>query len=195
MPIYYDPFDKATFENDPTEYHLVCTDIDTGKAVYKQLSQFNQDTLEWIRASCSIPLLSTPVNLEGHRLLDGGITDSIPLQYLQQKGFTHNVVILTQPAGYVKQPLPIQPIIQIMMHRRPQLCQAMKARPAMYNAQLSYVHTQEKEGKALVIRPDEALPIRHLCHNPAQMQNVYDIGRRKGKEILENVKTFLKQMK
>ena len=38
----------------------------------------------------------------GYDLLDGGISDSIPLKYLESVGYDRNVVILTQPMGYIK---------------------------------------------------------------------------------------------
>ena len=195
VPMLYDPFDGAAFEADATAYHLVATDVDTGESVYKVLERFDREALEWIRASCGMPIVSTPVLLDGRRLLDGGITDSIPLRYFEQQGYKRNVVILTQPDGYVKKPLRMRPLLRLLLCRKPKVWAAMQARPAMYNAQLAYVRERENAGAALVIRPDNALPIGHVCHDPAQMQTVYDLGRQKGEEMMEAVKSFLQQTK
>ncbi len=193
VPTLYDPFDSATFQADDTEFHLVATDVDTGKPVYKQLSTFDYTCLEWIRASSSMPLVSRCVMLEGRRLLDGGIADSIPLRYMEQQGFRRNIVILTQPDGYVKTPLRMRPLLRYMLRRKPRLWAAMEARPAMYNDQIVYVRAREKEGTAFVIRPDKSLPIRHICHDSRQMQTVYDLGRRKAEQLVEQAKAFMQQ--
>ena len=50
-----------------------------------------------------MPLASKVVKVQGHKLLDGGVSDSIPLQYFESIGYKRNVVILTQPLGYQKE--------------------------------------------------------------------------------------------
>ena len=49
-----------------------------------------------------MPMASRIVEIDGYRLLDGGISDSIPLKYFERQGFDKNVMILTQPLDYVK---------------------------------------------------------------------------------------------
>ncbi len=49
-----------------------------------------------------MPLAARIVEVGGYQLLDGGISDSIPLKYLESVGYDRNVVILTQPMGYEK---------------------------------------------------------------------------------------------
>ena len=80
IPTQLDIFDADTFAANPMEYHLVCTDANTGEPVYKQLSKVDYETLEWVRASASMPIVSHPVKLEGRELLDGGIVDSIAVR-------------------------------------------------------------------------------------------------------------------
>ena len=49
-----------------------------------------------------MPLVSKPVEIKGKKYLDGGIADSVPIQYFESIGFEKNVIILTQPKGYFK---------------------------------------------------------------------------------------------
>ena len=80
VPTQYDVFDNKAFDENPMEFYAVCTDVESGFPVYKQLKQVTEDTYDWIRASASMPLASTVVELDGMKLLDGGVSDSIPLE-------------------------------------------------------------------------------------------------------------------
>lgn len=192
VPAKYDIFDDKAFDNNPLPFYVVCTDVESGQPVYKQLSKTNYDCYEWIRASASMPVVSKVVELEGMKLLDGGITDSIPLEKMIELGYERNVVILTQPEGYVKKPNRLMPLIRLSLRKYPNAVKASRDRHLMYNRQLEYVRWREKEGNALVIRPDNALEIGHIEHDAAKMQKIYDIGRKKGEETLKAVKDFLK---
>ncbi len=192
VPTLYDPFDNETFETDPMEYHIVCTDVLTGKAVYKNCKQGGQNFFDWVRASASMPVVSNVVEIDGYKLLDGGMADSIPLQYFESQGYNKNVVILTQPEGYIKKASKAMPLIRLALRKYPAVVEAMKNRHIMYNNQLKYVKEAENRGEILVIRPEKPIPIGHICHNPEQMQAAYDMGREHGEKHLEKIRNFWK---
>ena len=139
VPKQYDIFDVEAFEQNPMAFIVVCTDVLTGEAVYHKMERVNFDELEWLRASASMPLASKVVEVGGRKLLDGGVADSIPLEYFEE---------------------------------------------------LEYVREAEREGRCLVIRPDEKLPIGHICHDPEKMRRVYEIGRRMGERYIDRIKDF-----
>lgn len=190
VPTQLDKFDDQAFSANPMEFVAVCTDVETGKPVYKQLTEGGQATYDWIRASASMPLASRVVQLEGRLLLDGGVADSIPLAYAEQAGFNRNVVVLTQPDGYQKSHNPLMPLMRIALRKYPHMIQAMDRRHIMYNQQLAYIRERELEGHCLVIRPKEKIPIGHLSHNPRQMKLVYDMGRAAAHEHLERIRNY-----
>jgi len=190
VPKQYDIFDDAAFEQNPMEFIAVCTDVETGKPVYKPLSACNYDTYEWIRASASMPLVSKVVELEGYKLLDGGVADSIPLEHFERLGYDRNVVILTQPQGFVKEPSKLMPLMRIALRKYPQMIKAMEERHIMYNQELAYVAKAEREGRSLVIRPDGKIPIGHVSHNPDEMRHVYELGRQTGERLIDKIIDF-----
>ena len=190
IPTQYGIFDDKAFNGNPMEFYVVCTDVTTGKAVYKRLSESSPITYDWIRASASMPLASKVVELEGQKVLDGGVADSIPLEYFERIGYDRNVVVLTQPAGFVKEHNPLMPLMRIALRKYPRMIEAMDKRHLMYNRQLEFVRKAEQEGRCLVIRPDEKIPIGHISHDPDNMQQVYDIGRQTGERFLERIKSF-----
>lgn len=190
VPYQYDLFDVETFEQNPMEFIVVCTDVLTGQAVYHKMDRVDYDELEWLRASASMPLASKVVEVAGRKLLDGGVADSIPLAYFESIGYDRNVVILTQPEGYVKHRTKLMPLMRIGLRHYPEMIQAMDRRYLMYNRELEFVRQAEREGRCLVIRPDEKLPISHISHDPEEMKRVYQIGREMGDRYIERIKAF-----
>ena len=190
MPRQLDVFDNEAFNANPMQFYAVCTDVVTGKAVYKHLEQASDTTYDWIRASASMPLVSRIIDLEGHKLLDGGVADSIPLAYFESIGYDRNVVILTQPEGYLKEHNKLMPLLRLSLRKYPKMIEALDQRHLMYNRQLDYVSEAEREGRCLVIRPKESLPIGHISHNPNEMQRVYDMGREEGERRIADIIRF-----
>ena len=191
LPDKYDLFDAATFDANPMEYYAVCTDLLTGKPVYKLLMHHSYDLCEWIRASASMPLVSTVVEVEGHKMLDGGIGDSIPLKFFQDKGYDRNVVVLTQPLSYRKGRNRLLPLVRAALRRYPATVAAMAERSAMYDRQAAYVRQREREGAVFVIRPEAPLGIRRVEHDPAKLQAVYDQGRAVALRRLDALRAYL----
>ena len=192
MPEKYDVFDTATFDANPMEYYVVCTDVETGEAVYSRQMQSGYDCYEWIRASASMPLVSRIVEINGQKLLDGGIADSIPLHFFESVGYDRNVVILTQPRGYMKEHNKFMPLLRLNLRKYPKMLNALDRRHEMYKAQTRYVEEREKTGDVFVIRPDEPLHIGHVEHNPDRMRAVYNEGRKVGERRIGEILSFLK---
>lgn len=187
LPDVIDPFDKVAYAKSPVEFHVVCTDAQTGEPVYKQLTPpVDYDFMEWIRASSALPLVSHPVPQEGRLLLDGGISDSIPLKYFKQQGYRHNIVVLTQPLGFRKSHTKLMPLFHLFMRKYPAIIKAMSRRHLMYNAQLDYLSQEMQAGNITVIAPKDTLPIGRTQQDAARMQLVYDMGRKAAESVFTN---------
>ena len=84
IPYEHDLFDYKAYAESPMEFHVVCTDVDTGEAVYKKCDALDGEQMEWLRASASLPLAARIVEIDGKGYLDGGIADSVPLKYFEK---------------------------------------------------------------------------------------------------------------
>lgn len=186
-----DPFDNDAYEQNPMEFHLVATDVQTGRPVYKNIEHGGAYLCEWLRASASMPMASRVVHIDGYQLLDGGIADSIPLRYFQEQGYGRNVVILTQPIGYEKTPMPLMRLVKTLMHRYPALVEALAHRHEMYNRELRYVAQAQLKGNTLVVCPDEVLPIGRISHDRDKMRATYELGRRVAERRLDEILSFV----
>ncbi|MBQ7386418.1 MAG: patatin family protein [Ruminococcus sp.] len=192
IPFELDIFDNETFKNNPLKFYVVATDVNTGKAVYKRVDSADEKGLLYMRASASMPLVSTIINVDGTELLDGGISDSIPLEFFINKGCKKNLVILTQPKDYIKKKNSLIPLMKISLRKYPKLIEAMSNRHILYNKQVKYAEEAEKNGSAFIIRPAEKLPIGRLEKNPETLKTVYELGREEALKNLDKIKEYLK---
>ena len=193
LPEKLDPVDHKTFERSGIPFTVVCTDAETGEAVYHRCKTIRGRELEWVRASASMPLASRIVRVGGRAMLDGGVTDSIPLAYFQQQGYRRNVVVLTHPLGYQKPANAMMPLIRTVYRAYPALVDAMARRHEVYNAQLRYLLEAEQRGEVFVIRPPKPLPIRHTAHSVEKLRETYAIGRKTAVKALPALKRFLSE--
>ena len=191
LPNELDIFDLETYRKNPTEFYCVASDCVTGEPVYKKLETCDANELTWMRASASMPLASSVVEIDGYKLLDGGMTDSIPLKYFESIGYNRNVVILTQPREFQKKPASLMGLMKIMLKKYPKLVDAMKRRHIVYNEETADVFTKADRGEVFVICPKQSLGISRTENNPDELQRVYDEGRRTALELLPEIKEFL----
>ena len=191
LPTKLDVFDFEAFEKNPTEFHVVTTNVRTGEAIYHRIDKVDYTGMEWIRASASMPIISRPVAIGDYEMLDGGIADSIPLRYFESEGFKRNIVILTQPKGFKKKLTKLMPVFKATMRKYPAIIEGMSKRHLMYNRELDYISQQQMAGKCLVICPSDTLPIGRTSLNAKKMQHVYDMGRKAGEDNLEAIRKFI----
>ena len=191
LPDELDPFDYETYRKNPMEFYAVATDVMTGLPVYKKLVSCDSEDLQFMRASASMPLVSKPVNINGLKLLDGGISDSVPLKHFENLGYNRNVVVLTQPKDYVKKQSRAIHFISPLLGKYPNLVLAMQKRPDVYNNQTSRVFTAARAGRVLVICPDEPLGISRIEKNHAELERVYTEGKKIALRRLNEVLAFL----
>ncbi|MCR5491708.1 MAG: patatin family protein [Bacilli bacterium] len=195
IPYTLDPMDKETYESNPMEFYLVATDVESGNPVYRKIDVLDDEAMDWFQAGASMPIVSTPVEIDGHKYLDGGISDSIPLKKFQEMGYDYNVVILTQPIGYVKKKMNGLMLRLKAIRKYPAIQKAMGNRHNMYNEETAYVLKEQEAGRCLVIAPKEKLGISHTEHDPKKLQAAYDKGKEIGLACVEQVKAYIAKAK
>jgi predicted patatin/cPLA2 family phospholipase len=191
VPFELDIFDSRAFAENPMEFHLAVTDVTTGKPVYKKLLHGDEKDIEWMRASSSMPLVSHPVSIDGASYLDGGISDSIPLEYFESIGYERNVVILTQPSDFRKTKMPALPLMKMALGKYPELIHAMENRHLMYNRELEHIKKQVSQGKVFLLQPEKDLGISRTERRPSELKRVYDLGRALALKNLPNLLSWM----
>ena len=190
VPTILDPFDTKTFRENPLKFTVVCTDIHTGNPVYHEIQNGDATDIEWIRASASIPIVSKPVKLDGYELLDGGVSDSIPVNWMLERS-DKTVIVLTRDKSYHKEPMKYIHLLKKAFKEYPNLQKALENRYIVYNKTLDEIEQLERKGKVFVIRPSKPIACAMIEKDPDHLQEIYDIGRRDALHYLEDLKKYL----
>lgn len=193
VPNELDVFDRETFDRNPTEFFAVVTDTESGRPEYIRLEKADDKAFEWIRASASMPMVSKPVNIDGKSYLDGGMSDSIPIEFMISKGYKKNVIVLTQPREYTKQKASMLPLMKLSLRKYPKTYDAILHRHEVYNQSRDRVFEEERLGSAFIICPGEKLPIGRIEHDPEVMEKVYQLGRQAAEEKLDELRAFFRE--
>lgn len=191
LPMELDPFDWEAFETDPTPFWVTCTRVETGEAEYFLCGEDRMKNLDIFCASASMPLVSRKVILDEKEYLDGGLADSVPLGFMEKKGFERNVVILTQPRAYRKERSTALALSALLYGKKSALYRCLETRHERYNAQREEIFRREREGRVLVIAPDEPLPVGRIEKDAEKLRLCHRIGYETAKKQMDAVKAFL----
>ena len=195
VPEKLDPFNEAAFAASPMDFFVVCTDVKTGEPIYHKCRKGDAEDVLWMEASASMPLAAKIVKIGHYGLLDGGVADSIPVRFFESIGYKRNLIILTQPKGYIKKKNKFLPAIRAKYFRYPAFVEAVADRHERYNETLSYISMLEQAGKDYVIRPPIPLEIGAMERDPAQLRCVYETGRAVAQIQVEKIRDFLNAVK
>lgn len=171
------PYDYPAYAATTDRYEMVTTDCLTGRARYYEEKHSPERIIDIVRASSSLPFVCPIARVDGEPMLDGGIADSIPLGRARELGYENNVVVLTRNKGYRK-PNKESFVPPLFYHRYPALREAIRTRNLRYNAQLDEVERLEREGKIVVIRPEEPIRVGRMERDTRKLLDLYEEGYR-----------------
>lgn len=199
-----DPCDVAAFNDNPMRMYAVASDVVFGMPRYFEVRRLPED-VDMIRASSSLPLVSTMVEIDGHRYLDGGTTDSVPVEMALSMAcptsgsevvgpaqLAHALVVLTQHREYVKgRRLENVAVLSRRYKEYPLYIEALKTRAERYMAQRERIWKLEKEGAILVLAPEKPVTVATNEHAGGPLLDLYLQGRRQAEQRIDEIKEFL----
>ena len=170
------PFDFKTFMANDVRCLTVVTDCESGETLYYDKKELGEDYLKILQASNSLPFVAKPVHYDGRILMDGGLTDAVPIRKSIDDGNTRNVLILTRPKGYRKKRPRFIRFAALRYSRYKGLCEALACRHTRYNKTMDFIDQLEQRGEVLVIRPRLALNVGRAERNKDKLYAAYDKG-------------------
>ena len=187
------PFDNDEFIKNNKDYYATVTNVETGLPEYLKINNVYEQ-LEELRATSALPFASKIIKINNKKYLDGGISDSIPLDKCIDLGYKKIIIILTQPLDYRKEPLKEKQIklINLKYHKYPNLIETMKNRHIKYNNILEKIIDMENKQEIYVIRPPKKINIPITSKNTDKIQEVYDMGVNECNKIISKLKEYLK---
>lgn len=187
------PFDFQAFAAAPVKFVIGTTDLATGQSRYDEKGDPGFDLLKLLRASSSLPFFAQPVTYAGKTLMDGGISDPIPLRKAEQDGCTRNVLILTRNEDYVKRPSRIQWLVGRKFRDYPDFVEVMRLRHHHYNETVRYAAQQAEQGAAFIIRPTQPMQVGRLEQRKDKLEALYWQGYDDAKAAYPHLVRWLQQ--
>ena len=169
------PYDYDAYFSNPDRFVMVTTNCLTGKAEYLEEKSSAKRVMDIVRASSSLPFVSPVTNVDGVPMLDGGIADSIPVEYAMSQGYERIVVVLTRNKGYRKKEGQM-PLAKLAYRKYPHLQRALAERNAAYNRTMDLIERMEEEGKITVIRPVRTVEVSRIERNITKLTSLYQEG-------------------
>ena len=189
LPYKLDVFDNETFKKAETDFYVVMTNVESGKPEYVLIEDaFAQ--MEYLRATSALPFASKIIEINGKKYLDGGISDSIPIDFCESLGYDKIIAVLTRPEGTYKEDK-LGFLYKLVYRKYPNLVNSLLNMATDYEKVLAKIKDLENKGKIFVVRPPEVLKIGRLEKNRDKIQRVYDTGLKTGLKELDNIVKYL----
>ena len=189
LPFQLDVFDNKTFKSSKTNFYATITNIESGEAEFVKITDPYKQ-METLRATSALPFISEIIELDGKKYLDGGIANSIPIDFFEKQNYDKIIVILTRPITYrKKKSASIQ--FKMFYKKYPHLIEKLENRYKDYNETVEKILELEKLGKVFVIRPSEDITVKRLEKDTEKLNYVYNLGLKDGNNIIEDLKQYI----
>lgn len=185
-------YDYDTFAKSKSKFVVVATNCETGSPEYFELKDLKKEII-YMQASCSIPMFANIVEIDNFKLVDGGVSDSVPIEYSLNQGYKKNIVVLTRDITYKKNKQKFLPIVNRKYKKYPNLVKAIENRHLNYNKSLNLVNKLEKDGDVLVIRPKKPVNVSQIEKNAKKLTALYEEGYDDAKELYDKILDFIKK--
>lgn len=192
---------EVMIEDLPLTYAAVATDLESGLPY-----TITEGSLaEAMRASLSVPGLFTPVWIDGHLLIDGGVTDPLPVDVARRLGadLVIAVDVLVDPDEVELSGIPVPDshkrvlgIIKGMEGTRAGVAESSRFYPGVFSVlfQMSTIFQKRVSDLSLRIHPPDVLIQPDFSPHPPSYSNVrngIEAGEEAARRVLPKIRTLL----
>ncbi len=168
-------FDISALKDCKGEGFIGVYDLSEGKTRYLSTRQI---TMKQLEASTSLPILGVIVNCDGKELMDGGITDMIPIRKSAADGCNRHLIITTKPYDYVRKPAK-PAIVWLMKKVYPQcdnISKDYKIRHLNYVDQINFIRDLEEKNEAVYVYPSKTSKVTRLGGTSEELGELFELG-------------------
>ena len=177
------PIDLAAFDRFKGKVVFAATCVKSGNTHY--LTPDSTDVFDAIKASANMPkTFRKKVFYKQTQLVDGGVSDSIPVEKAWKDGATDILVIRSKPRSYRRKPYPFSLLFNIIFHDHPMIGRRMKSRYRDYNKTLRFIENPPRGCRIEQICPPEELAVFQFTTDGDSLNQVYCEGYSAGVEWL-----------
>ena len=183
------PLDFPAICENPAQYIIVATDALTGMARYFDKSDLSQDAYHVIKASGNMPVANQAYLIDGIPFFDGGLADPVPVEKCREAGCDKMVLILTRPRDFRRSADRDRMASRFLKRTYPNAAQVLTDRARRYNTGLENAIKLEKQGKLLILAPDDIGKMKTLTKDRESMEKLYRKGYADGEKICSFLET------
>ncbi len=177
------PLDYPALRDNTMEFYVVATNAESGQVKYFDKTDLHQDNYNILKASSAIPFVCKPYEVQGTLYYDGALSDPVPFKRAFQLGCERVVVILTKPQDVVRNSAKDEKIAACIRKKYPAAAKKLCQRAQRYNESIALAKEYAKQGKVLIIAPDDTCGVDTLKKDRMSLQNLYKKGYNDGKKI------------
>lgn len=188
------PLDYQAFLQNKMDYYVVATDAVTGQPRYFSRQDLDLDSYDPLKASCAIPFVCHPYQVQGRDYFDGALSDPIPIGKAFSLGCDKVVLLLTKPEDFVRTPEMDEKLAKMIRRDYPVAAQRLCQRAETYNTGVALAELYASQGRLLIVAPDDTCGVTTLTRdrteeNHQHLVELYQKGFADGRKI----KDFLEQ--
>lgn len=177
------PLDYPALRGNRMDFVIVATEAETGLPKYFDKNDIHQDDYDVFKASSAIPFACRPYVIQGVPYYDGALSDPVPVKKAFELGCDRVVVILTKPEQQLRTPHKDEKIAARIRKKYPAAAEKLCQRARRYNESVALAQSYARQGKALIVSPDDTCGVDTLKKNRESLQRLYEKGYQDGKRI------------
>lgn len=180
-----DPLDYPALRDNPMEFVVVATNAVTGEVKYFDKSDIQQDNYNVLKASATLPFVNRPYVIDGVPYYDGALSDAVPVKKAFELGCDRVIVLLTKPENVLRTSERDEKIAARIRKKYPLAAERLCNRARQYNDSVALAKEYARQGKALIISPDDTCGVDTLTHDKEALRRLYEKGYSDGQKIKE----------
>ena len=187
------PLDYPAFRDNPMEFYVVATDVETGRAKYFDKGDVRQDDYNIMKASSSIPFVCRPYAVQGKEYYDGALGDPVPVNKAFELGCDRVVLILTRPEHVLRDSKQDEKFASRIRRKYPNAAEKLCQRAQLYNESVAQAQEYAKQGRVLIVAPDDTCGVSTLSRKKEALQKLYEKGYKDGQKIEDYLKKHVQK--
>lgn len=183
------PLDFGALKRNPAQFFVAACNALNGELIWFDKSHMAQDRYDVLKAACALPVINSPVTIDGTVCLDGGMCDPVPVKKALEEGCDRLVVILTRPIDTIRKPKFDMFVARLIEKRFPHAARRIRTRSQRYNEGVADALRLQEEGRAIVVAPDSIDGLSTLTRDRAKLQTLYEKGVTDAKRVLDFIRS------
>lgn len=177
------PLDYPALRDNPMAFLVIATNAATGEARYFDKRDIHQDDYDVMKASSSLPFVCKPYPVQGVEYFDGALGDPIPVEKAFEMGCDRVVLILTKPENTPRASGKDELFARGIQRRYPVAAEKLRQRARRYNEGVARAQEYARQGRVLIVAPDDTCGIDTLRKDREAMERLYEKGYADGRKI------------